>query len=151
MTLAIFRTEGNCPVEKDILKISLNCWEMSFFSSFKIFTGMLFGPDNLWESREDINGISFLSVGVKKKVKKVWIRKTVCVMFWWTFYIRVCFLSYRSEVVIKDITHSSRICNGFVVKLNGSTLEVIFLIEIIVLILFQVFLMLFQLFSKYFV
>ena len=69
MTLAIFKTEGNCPVEKDILKISLNCWEMSFFSSFKIFTGMLFGPDDLWESREDIiSDISFLSVGVKKKV-----------------------------------------------------------------------------------
>ena len=69
MTLAIFKTEGNCPVEKDILKISLNCWEMSFFNSFKIFTGMLFGPDDLWESREDIiSDISFLSVGVKKKV-----------------------------------------------------------------------------------
>ena len=69
MTLAIFRIERNCPVEKDILKKSLNCWEMSFFSSFKIFTGMLFGPDDLCESREDIiSNISFLSVGVKKKV-----------------------------------------------------------------------------------
>ena len=30
---------------------------------------MLFGPDDLWESREDIiSDISFLSVGVKKKV-----------------------------------------------------------------------------------
>ena len=29
---------------------------------------MLFGPDDLWESREDIiKDISFLSVGVKKK------------------------------------------------------------------------------------
>ena len=77
MTLAIFRTEGNCPVEKDILKISLNCWEMSFFSSFKIFTGMLFGPDDLWESREDIiSDISFLSVGVKSQERGicVWIR-----------------------------------------------------------------------------
>ena len=36
MTLAIFKTEGNCPVEKDILKISLNCCEMSFSSRFKI-------------------------------------------------------------------------------------------------------------------
>ena len=69
MTLAIFRIERNCPVEKDILKKSLHCWEMSFFSSFKIFTGMLFGPDDLCESREDIiSNISFLSVGVKKKV-----------------------------------------------------------------------------------
>ena len=34
-----------------------------------MFTGMLFGPDNLWESSEDIiKDISFLSVGVKKKV-----------------------------------------------------------------------------------
>ena len=42
---------------------------MSFFSSFKIFTGMLFGLDDLYESREDIiKDISFLSVGVKKKV-----------------------------------------------------------------------------------
>ena len=69
MTLAIFRTEENCPVEKDILKISLNCWEMSFFSSFEMFTGMLFGPHNLCESREDIiKDISFFSIGVKKKV-----------------------------------------------------------------------------------
>ena len=69
MTLAIFRTEGSCPVEKDILKISLNCWEILFFRSFRIFTGMLFWPDDLCESREDvIKDISFLSVGVKKKI-----------------------------------------------------------------------------------
>ena len=43
MSLAIFETEGNCLTEKDKLKISISCWEMSFFSSFKIFTGMLFG------------------------------------------------------------------------------------------------------------
>ena len=66
MTLAIFRTEGNYPVEKDILKISLNCREMPFFSSFKIFTGMLFRLDELCESGEDITkDISFLQVGVK--------------------------------------------------------------------------------------
>ena len=29
---------------------------------------MLFGPDDLHESREDIKDFSFLSVGVKKKV-----------------------------------------------------------------------------------
>ena len=40
---------------------------MSFLSSFKIFTGMLFGPDDLCESREDIKDIS-LSIGAKKKV-----------------------------------------------------------------------------------
>ena len=42
---------------------------MSFSSSFKIFTGMLFGQDDLCESREDIiKYISFFSVAVKKKV-----------------------------------------------------------------------------------
>ena len=42
---------------------------MPFCRSFKIFTGILFGPDGLWESSEDIkNDISFLSVGVIKNV-----------------------------------------------------------------------------------
>ena len=42
---------------------------MSFFRSFKIFTGILFGPDDLQVSNDDIiKGISFLSVGVKKNV-----------------------------------------------------------------------------------
>ena len=59
MTLAIFRTEGNCPVKKDVLKITLLCWEMSFFSSFKLFPGMLLGPDDLCESRENIEDIWF--------------------------------------------------------------------------------------------
>ena len=39
------------------------------FKNFKIFTGMLFGPDDLWESNDDIiKEISFFSVGVKKNV-----------------------------------------------------------------------------------
>ena len=42
---------------------------MSFFSNFKTFTRILFGPDDLCESREDIKKcISFLPVGVKKNV-----------------------------------------------------------------------------------
>ena len=42
---------------------------MSFSRSFKIFTGMLFGLDDLWESNEDIiKDISFFSVGVQKNV-----------------------------------------------------------------------------------
>ena len=42
---------------------------MPFFSRFKIFTGMLFGQDDLCESWEDIiKYISFFSVAVKKKV-----------------------------------------------------------------------------------
>ena len=40
---------------------------MSPFNSFKTFIGMLFGPDHLCESREDIIKRYFiLSVGVKK-------------------------------------------------------------------------------------
>ena len=73
-------------------------------------------------------------------------------MFCWKFDIRVCFLSYRSEVVIKTLL----VAVGSVVVLLLNANEwgaavVIFSIEIIVLIHFQVFLMLFQLFSKYFV
>ena len=69
MTLGIFKTEENYPVDKGILKISLNSSEMSVFGSFKIFTSMLFGLDNLWESSEDIiKDISFLTAGVKKNV-----------------------------------------------------------------------------------
>ena len=45
---------------------------MSFFSSFECFTGMLFGSDDLRELRYIIKyiikDVSFLSVGVKKKV-----------------------------------------------------------------------------------
>ena len=42
---------------------------MSFFWSFKIFIGILFGPDDLLQSSEGIiNEISVLSVGVKKNV-----------------------------------------------------------------------------------
>ena len=59
----------NFPVEKDILKISLNCEEMSFSGSFKILAGMLFELNVLCDSREDIiSDISFLSFEVKKKV-----------------------------------------------------------------------------------
>ena len=62
-------TEGNCPVEKDILKLSHSGWEMPFFSNFKIFTRKLYRPNSLCESREYIIiDISYLSVGFKKKV-----------------------------------------------------------------------------------
>ena len=39
---------------------------MSFLGVLKFL--QVFGPDDLWESSKDINNISFLSVGVKKKV-----------------------------------------------------------------------------------
>ena len=144
MTLAIIRTEVNYPVEKDI-KNTLNCWEMSFFSSFKIFT-----ENAVWTrwfariKRRYYKWYFFFVSWSQEKGICIWIRSVVCVMFWWKFDIRICFLSYRIEVITKDITHCCRICNGF------GTVAVIFLIEITVLIPFQVFLMLFQLFSKYF-
>ena len=52
MTLAMFRTAGNGSVEKVKPKISLDCSETTFFSSFKIFTGILFEPYDLSVSRE---------------------------------------------------------------------------------------------------
>ena len=59
MTLAICRTEGNCPVKKHILKI--------FIIVYNFHRYTLFGADDLWESSEDIiNDISFWSAGVKK-------------------------------------------------------------------------------------
>ena len=68
MTLAIFRAEGNCPLKKAILKHHLIA-ERCHFSGVLIFTGMLFGPDDLRESNNDIiKEISFLPVGVKKNV-----------------------------------------------------------------------------------
>ena len=68
MDLAIFRTEGIFPVEKDILKMSLNCGEMSFFSSFKIFTGMLFGSDDLMKRRYYERYFIFVSWNQEKGV-----------------------------------------------------------------------------------
>ena len=40
----IFRSEGKCPVEKD----------MSLFRRFQVFASMLFGTDNLRKPKEDI-------------------------------------------------------------------------------------------------
>ena len=54
--------EGDCPVQKT-LKISFNFWKISFFSSIKVFRGMLFGPDGLCESSKSIK--RDLLVGVK--------------------------------------------------------------------------------------
>ena len=69
MVLAIFKTEENCPLEKDISKTSLHYQEMPFFSSFKLSSGLLLGPDDFCQSKEDIiKHISFLSVGVKKGI-----------------------------------------------------------------------------------
>ena len=68
ITLGIFRTEGNCPVKKHILKISLNSCEISIFGSFK-FSQVYCLAHDLWESSGDIiENISFLSVKDKKNV-----------------------------------------------------------------------------------
>ena len=52
----------------DILKILTSWQETSFLSIFSVLVGMLLGPTDLVESREDmIRAISSLSVGLKKK------------------------------------------------------------------------------------
>ena len=54
ITLAVFQGVGYISEEKERLKISTRCVEISFFSSFHIFVGILFGPEDLLSLREDI-------------------------------------------------------------------------------------------------
>ena len=58
MTLAVFRGVGYIPEEKERLKISTNCVEISFFSNFNILFGILFGPEDLLSLSEDIMEIT---------------------------------------------------------------------------------------------
>ena len=51
-----------------MLKISVNCLEISFFSNFNIFLGMMLGPTNLFEPSEDMFWIYDLFEGPRKKV-----------------------------------------------------------------------------------
>ena len=77
ITLAVFKDVGYIPEEKERLKVSTRCVEISFFSNFNILVGILFGPidvgpENLLSLREDIMEItSSLSVGVMKKEFKL--------------------------------------------------------------------------------
>ena len=60
--------EGKTPVENEILNVSANWVEISFLSSSNILIGMLFGPTDSFEFREDITFcISYLLVGLRKK------------------------------------------------------------------------------------
>ena len=71
ITLAVFKGVGYIPEEKERLKISTSCIEISFFSNFNILVGILFGPEDLLSLSEDIMEItSSLSVGVIKKELK---------------------------------------------------------------------------------
>ena len=72
ITLAVYKGVGYIPEEKERLKISTRCVEISFFSNFSILVGILFGPEDLLSLREDIMEItSSLSVGVIKKEFKL--------------------------------------------------------------------------------
>ena len=69
--LAVFKGVGYIPEEKERLKISTSCVEISFFSNFNILVGILFGPEDLLSLSEYIMEItSSLSVGVIKKELK---------------------------------------------------------------------------------
>ena len=60
--------DGKAPVEKETLKLSESRVEISFLRSFSILVGILLGPVDLFESREDmILIISYLSLGLVKK------------------------------------------------------------------------------------
>ena len=55
-------------VDNEMLNISANWVETSFLGSFNILVGMLFGPTDLFEFREDIIFcISYLLVRLRKK------------------------------------------------------------------------------------
>ena len=68
ITLAVFKGVGYISEEKERLKISTGCVEISFFSNFNILVDILFRPEDLLSLREDIMEITCsLSVGVIKK------------------------------------------------------------------------------------
>ena len=63
----LFKGVGHITEEKEILKTSTKCVEISLFSDFNILVGILFGPENLLLLSEDImETTSSLSVGVIK-------------------------------------------------------------------------------------
>ena len=79
MTLAIFRTEGNYPVEKNILKILLE--KCHFSVVLKFSQGCCVDQMICVILEKMLLKNSFLSVGVKKKLF-VFASKVVCIMFW---------------------------------------------------------------------
>ena len=88
ITSAVFKGLGYIPEEKERLKISTRCVEISFFSNFNILVGILFGPEDLLSLREDIMEItSSLSVGVTKKNLNYHHEGSQC-----KFYLRTLFL-----------------------------------------------------------
>ena len=76
--LAVFSIEVKTPEEKEILNISDSWLEMSFLSNFNILVGILLGPTDLLESKEDMTfSISVLSVGLtKKEILDLFLRKS---------------------------------------------------------------------------
>ena len=54
ISLAVFRGVGYISEEKERLKISTSCVEISFFSNINILVGILFGPEDLLSLSEDI-------------------------------------------------------------------------------------------------
>ena len=53
-TLAILRTDGNIPDEKEKLKRSTKGLDISFFRRIKMLFGTLYGPTDLFLSRDDM-------------------------------------------------------------------------------------------------
>ena len=52
---------------KKEIKISTNCFEISFFSNFNILIGILSGSVDFFSLREDITEITSMSIDVTKK------------------------------------------------------------------------------------
>ena len=100
ITLAIFSTDGNTPDEKDARWV-----EMSFFNSFKILVGRLFGPVDLSLFSEDsIKFTSCASVGVLNNDSALMMKK-ILKWFIWKFDIGFSFFCNWTKIVIKDVSN----------------------------------------------
>ena len=62
ITLLILKEVAFIPEEKQRLKISTSCVEISFFSNSNILVSVLFGPEDLLSLSEDVMEITFLTI-----------------------------------------------------------------------------------------
>ena len=98
ITLAIFSTDEKTPDEKDKLNISARWVEISFFHSFRILFGRLFGPVDLSLFSEDV--IKFTScvsaIAISNDSSLGWWRKS-----WNDFFLNLMLALVFSAIELK--------------------------------------------------
>ena len=142
--------DGKTPVEKETFKISESWVEISFLKSFNILVGILLGPVDFFEPREDMILItSYLSVGLKEKESSdLFLRKLQKCL--WEYLILSLILA---EMNVKKLLNMFAISIGSVLVMSLETRILgifywLLLISKIDFIPLQVFLMLSQLVLK---